>query len=212
VIRGVAHLCVRWRKESPPTCHICRQKAERPPRDWEIPTRPSVFAISREMQPALREEGQCSPGSVAGSPAIPRAREVDLTPLNDLAFVEILLPSGGPLKTNIIDLPVSVAAIRRGRRRKPALILRPCSESFDVVAGGVIALAAQTGSWAAPKERLRSQADREKAFAPATPKVLGYLLEHINRAHGFDWHSAKTIADELGLTIRTVERAPRARR
>jgi hypothetical protein len=54
---------------------------------------------------------------------------------------------------------------------------------------------------------VRSWADREKGFAPATSKVLGYLLGHINRDKGYDWHSAATIARELAMTTRTVERS-----
>src|SRR5262245_6405076 len=96
----------------------------------------------------------------------------------------------------------------RGRPKKPLLTSQPCREEFDEVAAGVITLAAMGGgAWAAAKERVRNWADREKGFAPATIKVLGFQLEHVNQTKGCDWHSTEHIARELGLTTRTIERA-----
>ena len=95
---------------------------------------------------------------------------------------------------------------RRGRPRKTILPATPCTDRFDVVAAAVVGIASKRREWAAAKERVRSRADRRRDFSPATPKVLGYLLEKINREHGYDWHAAVTIAAYLGLSIRTVER------
>jgi DNA-binding transcriptional regulator YhcF (GntR family) len=108
------------------------------------------------------------------------------------------------------DDPTSAAAPMRprGRPPKPELKSRPSEGDFKAVKAAVIALALREGgAWAAAKERVRNWADREKGFSPATPKVLGYLLEHINLDKGCDWHSAETIARELGISVRTVERA-----
>src|SRR5262245_38705674 len=94
---------------------------------------------------------------------------------------------------------------RRGRPKKPALKPQPCSQDFETVCREIVALAArQDGTWAAAKEDLRYQADRE-GFRPSTRSLLGFLLKHINLETGFDWHSAETIADELGLTVKTIE-------
>jgi hypothetical protein len=96
----------------------------------------------------------------------------------------------------------------RGRPPKPALPHCPCEEPFNAVAVGVRALAQRGGgAWAIAKEQARNWADRIPGFSPATPKVLGYLLSHINQEKGFDWHSAERIARDLGLTVRTIERA-----
>jgi hypothetical protein len=100
-----------------------------------------------------------------------------------------------------------------GRPKKPELASQPCGEEFDMVSAGVVALAsAEGGIWAATKEALRARADREKGFSPATPKVIGFVLQHINLEKGYDWHSAQTIATELILSIRSVERAFREAR
>jgi hypothetical protein len=97
---------------------------------------------------------------------------------------------------------------KRGRPPKPALPHRPCEDPFKTVAADVRALAQREGgAWAAAKEQARNWADRVPGFSPATPKVLGYLLSHINLEKGFDWHSAESIAQDLGLTVRTIERA-----
>lgn len=95
---------------------------------------------------------------------------------------------------------------RRGRPPKPSLAARPCTDSFETVAAAVVGVA-QGKSWVASKERVRHWTDRERGFSPSALKALGYLLEHINRGKGFDWHAAETIAAELGLGVRTVERA-----
>jgi hypothetical protein len=96
-----------------------------------------------------------------------------------------------------------------GRPTKPRLVPRRCQDSFDVVAAGVVGIVAQKGIWAAAKERVRQWADRDRAICSAAPKVLGYQLQHINRKRGFDWHSERTIAQALGISTRTVERAYR---
>ena len=54
---------------------------------------------------------------------------------------------------------------------------------------------------------MRRWLDRDRCLRPASIKVLGYFLEHINRRAGYDWHSADTIASDLGLSIGAVEKA-----
>ncbi|HEY7084247.1 MAG TPA: hypothetical protein VH519_05470 [Hyphomicrobiaceae bacterium] len=78
---------------------------------------------------------------------------------------------------------------------------------FKAVCEDIVALAAaRDGTWAAAKEDLRCRADRE-GFLPSTLKVLGFLLKHINLNHGRDWHPAEAIAEDLGLSIKSVELA-----
>jgi hypothetical protein len=118
---------------------------------------------------------------------------------------EVHLPEVGPPRGEVV--PFAPRKPRRGRPRKTILPATPCTDRFDVVAAAVVGIASKRREWAAAKERVRSRADRRREFSPATPKVLGYLLEKINRERGYDWHAAATIAADLGLSVRTVERA-----
>ena len=96
---------------------------------------------------------------------------------------------------------------RRGRPRKPPPVVRRCKDDFDTVAMGVVGIASKPALWNATKERVRRWADRDRGLRPASTKVLGFFLEHINRRAGYDWHSADTIASDVGLSISAVEKA-----
>ena len=96
---------------------------------------------------------------------------------------------------------------RRGRPRKPPAVDRSCKDDFDTLAMAVVGIAGKPTLWNAAKERVRRWADRDRCLRPASTKVLGYFLEHINRRAGYDWHSADTIASDLGLSISAVEKA-----
>ena len=96
---------------------------------------------------------------------------------------------------------------RRGRPRKPRPIDRSCKDDFDTVAMAVVGIAGKPTLWSAAKERVRRWADRDRCLRPASTKVLGYFLEDINRRAGYDWHSADTVASDLGLSISAVEKA-----
>ena len=94
----------------------------------------------------------------------------------------------------------------RGRPRKRPLIERRCTDGFEMIAQAVVAIASQR-SWPAVKERVRSWADRDPDLTPSAVKVLGFLLEHINRKQGVDWHGRQHIAKSLGLDEYTVRDA-----
>jgi biotin operon repressor len=48
--------------------------------------------------------------------------------------------------------------------------------------------------------------DRDRSLRPISSKIAGYFLEHINRQAGYDWHSAKAIAEDLGVHVSAVEK------
>jgi hypothetical protein len=96
---------------------------------------------------------------------------------------------------------------RRGRPRKPRPVDRSCKDDFDTVAMAVVGIANKQTLWSASKERVRRWADRDRCLRPASTKVLGYLLEHINKRAGYDWHDTDTIAGDLGLSVSAVEKA-----
>ena len=108
------------------------------------------------------------------------------------------------------DTAIVVAFVppkRRGRPRKPPAVDQRCKEDFGTVAMALAGIARQKTLWGAGRERARRWADRDRRLRPVSIKVLGFLLEHVNRNAGFDWHSAATIAADLGVTTRAVENA-----
>lgn len=78
---------------------------------------------------------------------------------------------------------------------------------FGAVALAVVGVASQKTLWAAAKERVRNWADRDSRLRPVSKIVLGFILEHINRSKGLDWHSTAYIAADVGHTSRAVELA-----
>jgi hypothetical protein len=93
----------------------------------------------------------------------------------------------------------------RGRPRRPTAVDRTDERDFDEVAAAVAALANGKTIWNAAKERVRNRADRDGTLRPASRAVLGFVLEHLNRQQGHDWHTNKTIAADRGLSERAIE-------
>jgi hypothetical protein len=65
------------------------------------------------------------------------------------------------------------------------------------VANAVAGIASQP-TWNGAKERVRRSVDRDRSLRPISSKVLGFLLEHINRKKVYDWHTASDIATDQG--------------
>lgn len=95
----------------------------------------------------------------------------------------------------------------RGRPRKPLIVAQPCPHDFNLVATAIVGIARQKVLWNAAKERVRRWADRNRALRPVSRCVIGYVLEKINKAKGFDWHGRDSIAADLGVSGRAVEYA-----
>jgi hypothetical protein len=86
-------------------------------------------------------------------------------------------------------------------------VAHPCVHDFDLVATAIVGLARQKTLWNAAKERLCRWGYCSRSLRPASLRVLSFLVEHINKSKGFDWHSRDTIAATLGVTGRAVEYA-----
>jgi hypothetical protein len=106
-------------------------------------------------------------------------------------------------------IPLTPRKRTRGRPKKPRLAETPCQDSFLVVAAAVAGLAERASVWAAAKEQVRHHVDRVAGLSPNSLRVMGFYLEHLSRAKGFDWHSAAAIADDLCISVSSVERANR---
>ena len=94
----------------------------------------------------------------------------------------------------------------RGRPRKPEAPPQPCTEAFDTISGEIVAIAQDKSLWPAAKERVREKV----AIAGLTPsafKVVIYLLDKLNRKHGYDWHGSVAIAEALGVGKKSMKRA-----
>ncbi len=99
---------------------------------------------------------------------------------------------------------------RKGRPPKPALPPRKSERDaahFQAVAQAISGLALNRRLWNPARQRVRSQADRDRRLRPGTAKVLGFFLDCVNRERGYDWHSSASIAADLGISYRTVETA-----
>lgn len=106
--------------------------------------------------------------------------------------------------------PAAAAATQgtqRGRPRKPAAVRLPSIGSFEEVKAKIVAIAADRKLLAGAKARVRFAAIRSRALRPVTNSVLDYLLDRINPNEGRDWHGERTIAKDLGVTTRSVQRA-----
>ena len=95
----------------------------------------------------------------------------------------------------------------RGRPKKPLMVSQRCTDGFEVVAAAVVGIARSKGCWSAAKERARAAVDKDPHLSPYSWKVFGFLLEHINRAKGFDWHGVEALATNRGMNPRTVQKA-----
>jgi hypothetical protein len=74
------------------------------------------------------------------------------------------------------------------------------------VAAAVVGVAGQP-IWNRAKERVRRWVDRNHTLRPISSKVVGFLLEHLNRERGYDWHTAGAIAEDLGVRVSAIEKA-----
>ncbi len=93
----------------------------------------------------------------------------------------------------------------RGRPRKDTPHA-PAPEDFDVIAAAIRGLGASEVVWkrAAAEQRLAMQKLR---LRPTTVAVADLVAEHLNREHGYDWHSSEDWAEALGCKTRSVKRA-----
>lgn len=94
----------------------------------------------------------------------------------------------------------------RGRPPKPELTPQPCTETFGVVASKIAAIAKDKSLWQAAKERTRAKADRDPMLSPCSRKVFNFLLDHVNRDKGYDWHGNKSIAADRNMHRRTAQK------
>lgn len=91
-------------------------------------------------------------------------------------------------------------AQRRGRGRpKKDKRATPCTGSFESVRLPIAVVAtgkdaATRALWAAAKEAARSAALNDGRLRNASRRVLDFLINKINRQHGFDWHGIDAIA------------------
>jgi hypothetical protein len=113
------------------------------------------------------------------------------------------------LITETANNAVSLAPRKRprGRPRKPPQLDRRCTDSFDTVALAIVAVARQKVLWSAAKELVRVWADRGKSLSPGSRRVLGFLVNKLNRNAGYDWHGVEAIATERCVSVPTVNRA-----
>ncbi len=95
----------------------------------------------------------------------------------------------------------------RGRPRKPEAPPQPCTEAFDTISGEIVAIAQSKSLWPAAKERVRTKAACDPRLTPTSFKVVTFLLDHVNRKCGYDWHGSVAIAEALGLSKKSVKRA-----
>lgn len=102
---------------------------------------------------------------------------------------------------------VPLVAPKRGRPKRAAQTRRPCADTFDTVRVAVIGLAQRASLWNRVKDWAHLVAARDKALSPTSRSVLTFFLTHVNREHGYDWHSAAAIARDLSLSPNSVNRA-----
>jgi hypothetical protein len=87
---------------------------------------------------------------------------------------------------NVVRLPR-----RKGRPPRPSLPEKVESDDrhFQAVAQAISGLALKRALWNPARQRVRSQADRDRRLRPATAKILGFYLDSVNRQRGYDWHA-----------------------
>lgn len=120
---------------------------------------------------------------------------------------EMTLPSVRSDDRADVVVQFHAPARRRGRPRKPPLVSAPCTIPFDTVCAALVGWATRPDIWFDAVRSVRNAVAQDRSLDPVAPLVMSFLLDHVNRSCGRDWHSRIAIAAALGRSDAAVKRA-----